>query len=169
MAFVVGGFTGLNGRSGARAVSRRAAGVVMMASSEKLAADVDLKKMSLKDWERVLTPEQFRVLRMKGTEYPGTGEYNKFFPTAGTFACAGCGNPLFDAETKFNSGSGWPAFYDVIEDNVKEVPDIDGSRIEILCNNCDGHLGHVFKNEGFPTPKPNRHCVNSACLEYREN
>mmetsp|Transcript_28530 Transcript_28530/g.111724 ORF Transcript_28530/g.111724 Transcript_28530/m.111724 type:complete len:151 (+) Transcript_28530:392-844(+) len=109
MAFVVGGFTGLNGRSGSRAVSRRVAGVVRMTSSPKVAADVDLKKMSLKDWERVLTPEQFRILRMKGTEYPGTGEYNKFFPETGTFACAGCGNPLFDAETKFNSGSGWPA------------------------------------------------------------
>jgi len=74
--------------------------------------------------------------------------------------------PQYYARHKFASGCGWPAFYDGVPGAIKEVPDADGSRIEILCNNCGGHLGHVFKGEGFPTPTNERHCVNGICLKY---
>ena len=82
------------------------------------------------------------------------------------FCCAACHIPLYEAKTKFDSGCGWPAFYDGVGDNVQEVPDADGMRIEIVCKNCGGHLGHVFKGEGFRTPTNARHCVNSVSVKY---
>ena len=118
------------------------------------------------EWKKILSPEEYRILRQKGTEYPGTGEYNKFYPKDGTFHCAGCNIPLYESKAKFDSGCGWPAFYEGIGSNVKEVPDADGYRIEIVCANCGGHLGHVFKGEGFKTPTNARHCVNSVSVKY---
>lgn len=80
----------------------------------------------------------------------------------------GCGAPLYTAKTKFDSGCGWPAFYDGIPGAILEKPDADGRRIEIVCANCGGHLGHVFRGEGFNTPTDARHCVNSVSISYKK-
>jgi peptide-methionine (R)-S-oxide reductase len=115
----------------------------------------------------MLSPEQYNILRNKGTEYPGTGEYNKLYPKDGHFACAGCGQPLYSAASKFDSGCGWPAFDKIVTGAV--VTDTDRTlgmtRVEIMCSGCGGHLGHVFEGEGF-TPTNERHCVNSGSVKY---
>ena len=116
------------------------------------------------NWNK-LTPEEEKVIVHKGTEYPFTGKFNEF-KKEGIFLCKRCNTPLFKSEDKFNSGSGWPSFDDMIPGAVKEVPDADGRRIEIVCGNCEGHLGHVFKGEGF-TSKNTRHCVNSVSLSFQ--
>lgn len=121
------------------------------------------KKVS-KDNFKKLTPEEERIIVNKGTEYPYSGEYNDF-KDSGIFVCKRCATPLFTSESKFNSGSGWPSFDDAIEGNVKEILDADGKRSEIVCNTCEGHLGHVFLGEGF-TEKNTRHCVNSLSLDF---
>ncbi|KAK3420294.1 hypothetical protein EUGRSUZ_G01103 [Eucalyptus grandis] len=105
------------------------------------------------------------VLRQKGTEYPGTGEYDKYFGE-GVYNCAGCGTPLYRSTTKLNSGCGWPAFYEGLPGAITSTPDPDGMRTEITCTACGGHLGHVFKGKGFPTPTDERHCVNSISLKF---
>nr|AEJ88282.1 putative methionine sulfoxide reductase [Wolffia arrhiza] len=120
---------------------------------------------SEEEWRAILSPEQFYILRQKGTEYPGTGEYNKFYEE-GVYNCAGCGTPLYKSTTKFNSGCGWPAFYEGLPGAIKRTLDADGRRVEITCSACGGHLGHVFKGEGFPTPTNERHCVNSISLKF---
>ncbi|CAA7033702.1 unnamed protein product [Microthlaspi erraticum] len=96
------------------------------------------------EWRAVLSPEQFRVLRQKGTEYPGTGEYVDF-DKEGIYVCGGCKAPLYKSTTKFNAGCGWPAFFDGIPGDITRTVDPDGRRIEISCATCGGHLGHVFK------------------------
>ncbi|KAF6990144.1 hypothetical protein CFC21_007381 [Triticum aestivum] len=136
--------------------------VVAMSSSAPTPGPV---QKSEEEWEAVLTPEQFRILRRKGTEFPGTGEYDKFFDE-GIYGCAGCGTPLYKSSTKFNSGCGWPAFYEGFPGAIKRTADPDGRRIEITCAACEGHLGHVFKGEGFNTPTDERHCVNSISLKF---
>ncbi|XP_059289842.1 peptide methionine sulfoxide reductase B5-like [Lycium ferocissimum] len=133
-------------------------GVVAMATPGSV-------QKSEEDWRAVLSPEQFRILRQKGTEYPGTGEYDKFFGE-GVYQCAGCGTPLYKSTTKFNSGCGWPAFFEGLPGAINRTADPDGRRIEITCAACGGHLGHVFKGEGFPTPTDERHCVNSVSLKF---
>ena len=112
---------------------------------------------SLTDFER-------HVIVDKGTERPGTGEllHNK---EEGVYTCKRCNQPLFTSNDKFESHCGWPSFDDAIEGAVKEVTDADGRRTEILCSNCDAHLGHVFEGEGF-TPKNVRHCVNSVSINF---
>ena len=119
------------------------------------------------EWKKILTPEQYAVLREKGTERPFTGEYDAFFQP-GTYSCAACGQALFGSDTKFNSGCGWPAFYAAkAGDRVKLLPDhsLGRSRTEVLCANCDSHLGHIF-NDAPGTPTGQRYCINSVCLKF---
>lgn len=120
------------------------------------------------EWQAVLNKEQFRVLREKGTEAPFTGEYDKHYPSEGVYECAGCKAPLYKAEHKFKSGCGWPAYFDAIPGAVTRHTDSSWGmeRIEIVCTNCGGHLGHVFKGEGYATPTNERHCVNSISLKF---
>ncbi|WP_104721105.1 methionine-R-sulfoxide reductase [Helicobacter mesocricetorum] len=114
-----------------------------------------------------LNEEEQRVLLYKGTEAPFSGKYENFFEK-GIYACKQCGNELYTSESKFHSGCGWPSFDDCIQGAIKEQLDADGRRIEILCAKCGGHLGHIFKGEGF-TAKNTRHCVNSVSLDFRKN
>jgi len=120
------------------------------------------------EWQAVLSKEQFRVLREKGTEAPFTGKYDKHHPDAGVYTCAGCDAPLYKASHKFKSGCGWPAYFDSIPGAVTRHTDstFGMQRIEIVCSNCGGHLGHVFKGENYPTPTDERHCVNSVSLKF---
>lgn len=119
------------------------------------------------EWRVQLSPEQYRVLRQKGTERPGSGEYNHFSNT-GVFNCAACDAPLYKSETKFDSGCGWPAFYEALPGAIRIFEDksLGMVRTEMVCNNCGGHLGHIFKGEGFKTPTDERHCVNSVSLKF---
>ncbi|KAI9292411.1 methionine sulfoxide reductase B [Neoconidiobolus thromboides FSU 785] len=122
------------------------------------------------EWRAVLSKEQFRILREKGTEPAGSGEYDKFYEK-GVYLCAGCDSPLYKSDFKFNSGCGWPAFFDALPGAIKQHEDksFGMTRIEITCAKCGGHLGHLFKNEGFNTPKNERHCVNSVSLKFNND
>ncbi len=118
----------------------------------------------LKPDERLLTPFEFSVIKEKGTEYAFSGEYFDHHED-GTYLCKNCGTPLFSSSDKFDSGCGWPSFDDQIEGAVKEIKDADGVRTEIVCANCNAHLGHVFRGEGY-TKNNTRHCVNSISVEF---
>lgn len=119
------------------------------------------------EWKKILTPEQYHILREKGTERAFTGKYWKS-KEPGTYVCAGCGQELFSSKTKFDSGTGWPSFYDVIDKSKVELKD-DYSygmhRVEVVCSRCGGHLGHVF--DDGPKPTGLRYCINSASLDFK--
>lgn len=117
------------------------------------------------DWRRALTPEQYRVCRLKGTEPAFTGKYWDC-KDPGVYRCVACGTGLFSSETKYDSGSGWPSFWEAIDrERVKATDDFDHGmhRVEISCGTCGAHLGHLF--EDGPEPTGNRYCINSAALD----
>jgi peptide-methionine (R)-S-oxide reductase len=118
------------------------------------------------EWKRVLSKEEYHILRNKGTERAFTGEFDGNFEE-GMYICAGCGNKLFTSETKYKSGCGWPAFYDALPESVEETEDNNYGmkRIEITCGKCDGHLGHVFKDG--PDPTGLRYCINSVSMDFK--
>ena len=133
-------------------------------STKKTEQNITTTKMKdSTNWNK-LTDEETRVIVNKGTEYAFKGEYVNNHED-GIYQCRRCNAPLFTSDSKFDSGSGWPAFDDMIDNAVLEIPDKDGHRTEIVCANCKGHLGHVFRGEGF-TDKSTRHCVNSISMTF---
>ena len=126
-------------------------------------------KLSDDEWKKKLTPEQYHVLRQKGTEAPFSGEYDLKFDD-GTYKCAACGAELFESGTKFDAHCGWPSFYDAMPGAVEFTKDKSGGmdRVEVTCKNCGGHLGHIFEGEGFGTPTDKRYCINSLSLKFED-
>jgi len=120
------------------------------------------------EWEEQLSPEEYKILRQKGTEFPHTGKYNLHFDE-GVYKCKGCGHVLFESESKFKSNCGWPSFDNAIDGTIEYVKDTTHRmvRTEILCANCGGHLGHVF--DDGPTESGVRFCVNSASIDFDKN
>lgn len=134
--------------------------------AENILTFMDELPESEKEWREILTDEEYRILRESGTEPRFAGDYLDI-KEDGVFKCAGCGAELFDTEHKFESGTGWPSFYDVAESDHIET-EVDRShgmeRIEVKCGECEGHLGHVFEDGPEPTGK--RYCINSAALNF---
>jgi peptide-methionine (R)-S-oxide reductase len=129
---------------------------------------MDKIKKTEEEWRRELTPEQYRVTREKGTERPFSGEYENT-KEGGTYVCVACGNPLFSSETKYDSGSGWPSFYQPLSgESVATESDNRHfmERTEVLCSRCDAHLGHVF--DDGPQPTGQRFCMNSVALKLEK-
>jgi peptide-methionine (R)-S-oxide reductase len=145
-------------RAAARAAARAAP--LRMTSG---APNKDAAAMTDRDWKEALDPKAYHVLRQKGTEPAGSGEYDTFYPDGGHFVCGGCRAPLYSAEAKFKSGCGWPAFDKCYKGAINTITDSSYGmrRVEIVCGNCEGHLGHVFEGERM-TPTNERHCVNSV-------
>ena len=145
-------------------------------SGQKQSNDQDKKTVNMdssvkktdEEWKKQLTPEQYHVLREKGTERPGTGEYNNHF-VKGFYTCAGCGTELFSNEQKFDSHCGWPSFDGELGggDRIRKIKDLSYGmvRTEIVCAKCGGHLGHIF--DDGPTKTGQRYCVNSLSLGFK--
>jgi peptide-methionine (R)-S-oxide reductase len=160
--------------AGCRPQNQSASPISTMKSNEHspaaAAANVSPVVKSDEEWRQGLTAEQYRVLRQAGTERPFGAAYEEFKKQGeGTYVCGGCGAELFSSKEKFDSHCGWPSFYDPA--NAKNVVTRDDSslgttRTEVICARCGGHLGHVFKGEGFPTPTDQRYCINGVSLKF---
>jgi peptide-methionine (R)-S-oxide reductase len=134
-------------------------------NSDTTSPAADHVEKSESEWQRVLTPEQFRVLRKHGTERAGTSPLNKEH-RKGMFTCAGCGQPLFASDTKFDSGTGWPSFWQPLDNAIQTSRDRSFfmTRTEVHCRRCAGHLGHVF--EDGPAPTGLRYCMNGVAMKF---
>lgn len=141
-----------------------------MEKENKIYSNTDTNKVVLddKEWQEVLTPEQYFVARQKGTERPFTSKY-EHFESVGTYYCAACGNPLFKSNAKFDSGCGWPSFFEPLsKSSLIYQPDHTHGmeRTEVLCGRCKSHLGHVF--DDGPPPTGLRYCMNGVVLDFKE-
>jgi len=127
----------------------------------------DMKNRTSEEWKKILNDEEYRVLIEKGTEYPHTGKYNMHFED-GVYNCNACKIPLFTSDQKFESDCGWPSFDESIDNAIKYVDDysLGRYRVEIVCANCNGHLGHVF--DDGPTETGKRYCVNSVSMDFKK-
>ena len=137
-------------------------------SKEKPMADANKVVKTEEEWKKVLTPEQYHILREKGTDYPGTGKYY-LHKDKGMYVCAACGNELFTSDMKFESNCGWPSFdKEIAGGKIKQIVDKSHgmTRIEIVCAKCDGHLGHIF--DDGPTITGQRYCVNSTSIDFKK-
>ena len=145
-------------------------GKAMQTASETPAEPEGKVVKTDEEWKKLLTPEQYRILRQAGTERPYGEVYKEFKKQGeGAYHCAGCGALLFSSREKFDSQCGWPSFYDPAKaENVKTRRDTSAGmvRVEVVCAKCDGHLGHVFEGEGFDTPTDKRYCINGVGLQF---
>ena len=145
-------------------------GPAMEVATEKVVEPTGKVVKKDEEWKKELTPEQYRVLRNSGTESPFGKVYKEFkHQGTGKYVCVGCNTVLFTSHEKFDSGCGWPSFYDPAQnDKVVLVKDVSGGmvRTEVRCANCGGHLGHVFEGEGYDTPTNERYCINGCVLRF---